>query len=147
MSCEEYRKPFPNVMTSYRPSDVRDIPLARQRFFSNVATLYPVICENTLRIAADAVEAEGFQDNMRSCLLLLVIATIKAFMYVGFTESGLADFQRAMQVRSRISAQLSLQYVHVLVFSAIFLLQKSRLLDFATALHSACTMLQTVIKR
>jgi hypothetical protein len=147
MTCEENRRPFPNVVASYRPSDVHDIPIARQRFFPHIGILYPVICENTLRIAADAVEAEGFQENMCSCLLLLVIATVKGFIYVDDMESGLADFQRAMQLRSRLSAQLSLQYVHVLVFSALFLLQKSRLLDFATALHAACTMLQTVIKR
>lgn len=145
--CEEERQPFPNVLDLYEPSNVRDIALAKQRYFSHLGVLYPLICESTLRTAADAVEAEGFQENMRSCLVLLVIATIKAFMNVHSPESGLADFQRAMQLRSRISGQLNLQYVHVLVFSAIFLFQKDRLLDFVEALHCACTMLQTVIQR
>lgn len=147
ISCEENRQPFPDVLNSCKPSRICDTSLAKERYFPHVGVLYPLICQSTLCSAADAVEAEGFQENMRSCLLLLVIATIKAFMNVASTESGLADFQRAMQLRSRLTAQLNLQYVHVLVFSAIFLFEKDRLLDFSVALHCACTMLQTVIHR
>ena len=77
------------------------------------------------------------------------MAVTKAFRSADAAESegGMGDFQRAMQLRSRLGTQLSLQYVHVLVFSAMFLLKKDRLLDFALALYAACTMLHIVIER
>jgi hypothetical protein len=147
VSCEEQRLPFPDILHLHKPSDINDIPVAKQGFFDHVGVLYPLICESTLGSATDLVQSQGFHQNTHSCLVLLVIAVVKAFIDGDSAESGLADFQRAMQLRSRLSTQLTLQYVHILVFSAIFLLRKDRLLDFAVALHTGCSMLHTLIKR
>lgn len=145
--CEEQRLAFPDVVQQHVPVDIIDIPPIKQRFFMTFGYLYPLICDTTLSCITDVVQAQGFQQDVQSCLVLLVVALTKAFADVDSAESGLADYQRATQLRNQIGAQLSLQYVHVLVFSAMFLLRKDRLLDFAVALHTGCSMLNTVIKR
>lgn len=145
--CEELRCGFPNVISKYKPSEVGDISRIKQDFLDHVRNLYPVICEGTLCMATDLVQAQGFHENHQSCLVLFIIAVTKAYVNSNDTESGLADYQRAMQLRSQLGSQLTLRYVHILVFTALFLLKKDRILDFAFALHASSTILHTVLTR
>lgn len=149
LACEEQRPPFPDALFGQKPSEACDIMPAVQHFLDQVGILYPLICDSTLARVSGFVKEQGFQEDLNSCLMLLLIAITKAYKTDASVEfeNGLSDFQRAIQLRSRLSAQLSLEYVQTLVLSALFLLKKCRLLDFSLALHAACTTLHTVIKR
>lgn len=120
---------------------------AVQSFQDHVGVLYPVMCDSTLSKLSNAVNAQGFGENHHSCLMLLIIAITKAYASRASEESGLPEFQQAMQLRTRLSARFSLEYIQILGFSALFLLRKGRLLDFSIALHSCSTMLSILITK
>jgi hypothetical protein len=96
---------------------------------------------------ATLVEESGFQANLPSCFILLVCAITAAHGIDASEESGLAQFQWAMHLRGRLGAQLSLEYVQVLILSTLFLLKKGRLLQFCLELQVTSTVLHAVIKR
>lgn len=147
LACEEERAPFRDVALHEPEPSAVDVISAVQSFQDHAGVLYPLLCDSTLSKLSNAVNARGFGDDQQSCLMLLIIAITKAYESKARVESGLPEFERAMQLRIRLSARLSLEYVQILGFSALFLLKKGRLLDFSVALHSCSTLLCTLIGR
>ncbi|KAI1612566.1 hypothetical protein EDD36DRAFT_474717, partial [Exophiala viscosa] len=147
LACEEERPPFPDLVLQEQQASVDDVMPAVKQFHDYVGMLYPILCDSTMLKLSNAVLSQGFGENLHSCLILLLIAMTKAHEKGASVDSGLLDFQRAMQLHTRLSAKLSLDYVQTLCFSALFLLRKSRLLDFIITLHSCCTMLHILITR
>ncbi len=96
---------------------------------------------------ASTIVAGGFQDDLPSCLVLLMIALSKAYNISESLESGLADFQRATEILGRLTVEFTLEYAQAQLLAGLFLAKKGRLLSFWSYLHMSCTILYTMIKR
>lgn len=96
---------------------------------------------------ASTIVAGGLQDDLPSCLVLLMIALSKAYDISESLESGLADFQRGTEVLSRLAVEFTLEYAQAQLLAGLFLFKKGRLLSFWSYLHMSCTILYTMIKR
>ncbi|OKL61509.1 hypothetical protein UA08_03108 [Talaromyces atroroseus] len=147
MAREEIRPPLPDLLATTTPTDVMDLMPFVDDFLEHPRALFPLTCKSTAYNVAGIVRSEGLLTNIRSCYALLMVALSKAFSDCSSTESGLSDFQLANSMLGRLNAQLSLEYVQVLILSSLFLLKKGRLINFSMALHTACTSLYTLILR
>jgi hypothetical protein len=146
-SCEESRQPLPDFLVATeqtKPSEI--IPLL-EYFFLHTCPLFPIICDQTTYEIASVISMRGFQDDLQSCLILLMVALSRAYKFPTSVESGLSDFQRALQILNRISVQFVLEYAQTQVLAALFLFKKGRLLSFWSYLHTGCTALYTMIRR
>jgi len=145
--CEETRPLLPEVIEDADRTESKEIMLLLDYFFEHACPLFPIICDQVTYIMASVVVVRGFQDDLQSCLILLMIALSKAYRDHLSLESGLADFQRAVRVLSRLSVQFTLEYAQAQVLAALFLFKKGRLFNFWSYLHAGCTALSTMIQR
>lgn len=145
--CEETRPLLPEVIDDADRTESKEILLLLDYFFEHTCPLFPIICDQVTYIMASVVVVRGFQDELQSCLILLMIALSKAYRDHPSLESGLADFQRAVQVLSRLSVQFTLEYSQAQVLAALFLFKKGRLFNFWSYLNAGCTVLSTMIQR
>jgi hypothetical protein len=118
-----------------------------QVFFRDVCPLYPIICDKITYEMASVVTARGLEQDLMSCLVLLVMALGKAHAKSADLTDGLSEFQQGVKILSRLPVQFTLEYVQAKVLSALFLLKKGRMLDFWQYLHSGCTGLYAMIHR
>jgi hypothetical protein len=94
---------------------------------------------------ATKVRDQGFGDNLESYLILLMAALTKAYRTQESPGSGLPEFQKAIQLLSRLGARFTLEFAQTQFFAAIFQLKMGRLIDFWSYLHMGCTILYKVI--
>ena len=147
LSCEELRPPLPDVLSLYEvPRGDEILPLV-QSFFKDVCPLYPIICDKITYEMATAIVTRGLSQDLMSCLILLVIALGKAHAKSAQLTDGLPEFQKGIEILSRITVQFTLEYVQACILSALFMLRKGRLFDFWQYLHGGCTNLYTMIHR
>ncbi|RDL35180.1 uncharacterized protein BP5553_07111 [Venustampulla echinocandica] len=146
-SCEECRPILPEAIDDADRTESKDILVLLVYFFEHTCTLFPIICDQATYMMASVVGVRGFRDELQSCLILLMIALSKAYRDHQSLESGLADFQRAVQVLSRLSVQFTLPYAQAQVLAALFLFKKGRLLNFWSYLNAGCTALSVMIQR
>lgn len=147
LECEALRSPIPDVLSDTEPTNVSDIMPFVEDFLNRLFDLYPITCNDTVERMAALVKNHGFQDDIYSCFILLIVALSKVYRSYAPVDSGLADFQRATQILSRLSSRSSLEYVIVEVMSALFQLKIGRLINFYITLHTACAALFTLIRR
>ncbi|EXJ91871.1 hypothetical protein A1O3_00421 [Capronia epimyces CBS 606.96] len=147
LECEESRSPIPDVLSETEPTSVSVMMPFVQDFLDRLFDVYPITCKDTVERMVGWVKSHGFQDDVPSCFTLLIVALSKAYRSYAPVDSGLADFQRATQILSRLSSRSSLEYVIVQVMSALFLLKIGRLVNFTNTLHTACAALFTLIRR
>jgi hypothetical protein len=147
LACEENRPPLPDCLVGSEPTDLIQLLPRLKEFFELTFALYPVICNQASFAMASDVQTRGIQADVPSCLVLLMVALSQAYRRHAPLESGLADFQNAMQLLSRINVEFTLAYSQTQVLSALFLLKKGRLLGFWFYLHAGCTILHSMIRR
>lgn len=145
--CEETRPSLPEITDDADRTESTEVLLLLDYFFEHVCPLFPIICDQVTYMMASVVVERGFQDDLPSCLILLMVALSKAYRDHLSVESGLADFQRAVRVLGRLSVQFTLEYAQVQVLAALFLFKKGRLFNFWSYLHAGCTALSTMIQR
>lgn len=145
--CEETRPPLLEVTDDAGRTEPKEIMLLLDYFFEHTCPLFPIICDQVTYMMASVVIVRGFRDDLQSCLILLMIALSKAYRDHLSLESGLADFQRAIRVLSRLSVRFTLEYAQGQVLAALFLFKKGRLFNFWFYLHAGCTALSTMIQR
>ena len=147
MACEEHRPPMPDLLPRTDQLRRGDIMPFVEYFLEHCDILFPIACARTTHSFSVSVESQGFQDDIRSCFVLLLMALAKAYKYNTVTDSGLSDFQLVNQFLVRIGAQISIDYVQVQIFRALFLLKKGWLINFWDALLTRCTSLYNLIRR
>ncbi|KAF8854898.1 hypothetical protein BDZ45DRAFT_627092 [Acephala macrosclerotiorum] len=147
LSCEESRPPLPDFLSKSIPTAASNILPLLENFFERVCPLFPIICDVVTFKMASEVTMRGFRDDMWSCLILVMIGLSKAYKAPLSPESGLSDFQRALDILSRLSVEYSLEHSQAQILAALFLLKKGRLLNFWSYLHSGCSSLYTMIRR
>ncbi|EFX02230.1 c6 zinc finger domain containing protein [Grosmannia clavigera kw1407] len=146
-ACEERRAPLPNLLALEAPTDADEIMAHVDSYLGQPYDLFPLMCKSSAYAVAVSVRKDGLQPNLQSCYALLMVALAKAYADPECVDSGLADFQMAGQIRGRLGEQLNLESVVVQFLITIFLLKKGLMINFALALHAACSSLYTLIKR
>jgi hypothetical protein len=146
-TCEEERPPLSDFIGHSEPTNTSDMMPWLEYYLEHVSPMYPVMCDPSAETISGLVAAQGFGDDIESCFSLLIVALAKAHMNEESAESGISDFQRATQILGRVGIRFKTRYVQSHVLSAVFLLKKGRLLDFWSSLHTACTMLYTMLRR
>ncbi|KIW13589.1 hypothetical protein PV08_08778 [Exophiala spinifera] len=147
LECEELRSPILDILSETEPTKVSDVVPFVEDFLDHLFDLYPITCSDTVQRMVEIVKTDGFRDDISSCFVLLIVALSKAYRSNAPVHAGLADFQRASQILSRLSSQSSLEYVIVQVMSALFQLKMGRLVNFCITVHTACDALSTLIRR
>lgn len=146
-TCEEYRIPLPDFITSVEPMNVDNVMPFIEYFHEHPCAVYPIMCESMAYKMLESMGTQGFGENIPSCFILLVVALSKAYKNPECVESGIPEFQRAMNFFIQVAVQFTLEYVQTQVLSALFLFKSGRLLSFRSSLHTGCTALYTLIKR
>lgn len=147
LECEEARASLPNLSSSHPKIHGDEIIAPVLDFFTDVCPLYPIICNDTIYEMASGASIQGLQQNIQSCVVLFTIALEKAYSPLAGTNQGLAEFQKAIQLSAQLGVQFTLEYVQVQVLSALFMLRKTRVLDFWQYLHTGCNALYTLINQ
>lgn len=142
---EEARAPLPAASPEVAAIDPSEIMQPVAHFYHRVHSLWPVVCEKESYQMAVGVKERGFQDNLPSCLILLVVALSKAYQSHEPFEGGLSEFQKGLQLLNRIGVKFTLEFAQAHVLAAGFFLKMGRLLDFWSWLHMGCTILYKVI--
>jgi hypothetical protein len=142
---EESRAPLPAVSPEDTAIDPEDIMQPVAYFYHRVHSLWPIVCEKESYQMAVSVKEQGFQDNLPSCLILLVVALSKAYQLHEPLEGGLPEFQKAVQLLNRLGVKFTLEFAQAHILAAGFWLKMGRLLDFWSWLHMGCTILYKVI--
>lgn len=145
-SREQARSAMPKMLDGEQ-TKLTDIMPLLTFFFEEICPLFPIICDQVTFSMASAVVTTGFRDDLQSCLILIMLGLSKAYKYPSLLNSGLADFQHALQIFGRLSVQFTLEYAQAQVLAALFLLKKGRLISFWSYLHAGCTTLYTMIRR
>ena len=147
LSYEEQRRPLPDFSSAYQDWHGDDIIAPVLGFSAGVCPLYPIICTDTIYEMATTASLRGIQQNMESCVVLLTIALHEAYSPLAGSMSGLSEFQKANQIINQLGVRIEMEYVQAQVLSALFMLRKTRILDFWQYLQSACHALYTLIIR
>ncbi|TVY20502.1 hypothetical protein LARI1_G002503 [Lachnellula arida] len=147
LSCEESQPPLPDLLFVAKPTEPGEIKPFLEFFFQYPVTLFPIVCDIATYAMASTIISTGFHDDLPSCLILLTLSLSKAYKASASQESGLSDFQRAIYLLTRLSAQYTLEYAQAQVLAALFLFKKGRVLGFCSYLHAGCTTLYTMIMR
>ncbi|KAE9364423.1 hypothetical protein N431DRAFT_474014 [Stipitochalara longipes BDJ] len=144
---EEDRLPLSDFNSHTQSTKSEDIMPWLEYYLEHTFPMYPVMCDPSAHKVSGMVEARGFGENIESCFTLLIVALSKSYRNENCPESGVSDFQRAVDILRRVSTQFRMTHIQAHVLSALFLLKKGRLLDFWSSLHMGCTMLYTMLRR
>ncbi|EXJ93163.1 hypothetical protein A1O3_01720 [Capronia epimyces CBS 606.96] len=117
------------------------------QFLDLVCPLFPIICDVVLCEITSTVAANGFTDDLPSCMTLLVMSLAKAYATPHITVEDLAIFVKAVQLLSVLPLQLTLEFAQSQVLCALFLLKRHQLLDCWHWLHDGCNTLYAMIKQ
>lgn len=145
LTREESRAPLPETSPEDAAIDPEEIMQPVAYVYHKVHSLWPIVCEKVSYQLALGVKHQGFQDDLPSCLILLMVALSKAYQIHEPSESGLPEFQRATQLLNRLGVKFTLEFAQAHILAAAFWLKMGRLLDFWSGLHMGCTILYKVI--
>lgn len=145
LAREESRAPLPAASPEVAAIDPKDIMQPVAHFYHRVHSMWPIVCEMESYQMAVGVKERGFQDNLPSCLILLVVALSKAYQLHEPLDGGLPEFQQGLQLLHRIGVKFTLEFAQAHILAAGFFLKMGRLLDFWSWLHMGCTILYKVI--
>jgi hypothetical protein len=143
---EENREPIPYALDGYSLPNRSVIMPLLSSFFDAVYPLYPIVCDDAMYEMASSVLGRGFRDDSSSCLILLLISLAKAYN-PQCPDAGLADFQYASLLLSRLGTRFSLHFCQAHVLAALFTLKRGRILDFWSSLYHGLTMFYTMLYR
>lgn len=143
---EESRDPLPFALDGYKRPEQKEIISLIHEFFDRVCPLYPIICDDVTFAMASSIVARGFRDDPPSCLILILVALVKAYSSE-YPDKGLADFQYASQLLSRLGMKFTLEVSQAHILCGLYVLKRGRVLDFWSYIHTGMTILHTMISR
>ena len=146
--CEELRSPFSSSCCEPESfPDTETILTQVHTFFRDVCPLYPVICDVVMHDTAVTIANNGFDFDIESCLVLVVVALASAYAKGSDEKAGLSEFSLCEKRFRALRPRFTLEYTQVQILAALFVLKKGAVLECWRRLHAGCTTLYVMLRR